>query len=106
MAKVIGVAADDCPLAEALYEQACFDYCNADLLLKAEYEDVFPNAAAMALAQLQQCCEKALKAWIILEKGRQRYSRFSHRVWNFDLNPHEFHNSPRTWNENIQENEI
>ena len=54
-----GVAASDLELAVALFRQGCFDLFNGVRILGEEDWD---GANAVALAQCQQGCEKALKS--------------------------------------------
>ena len=43
---------------------------------------------ALAVSQFQQCCEKALKAVMLLEAGRNLYGQVvkpTHKIWTVDL---------------------
>ena len=77
-----GLAVPDAQLAASLFEQACFDLLNGERLLKER------NAKALSVAQFQQACEKAVKAFVLYRVGRRRYGdeiRPSHAAWSLDL---------------------
>ena len=79
-----GVAASDQELALALFQQACYDLLNAQRILR---EDV-PRTKALAVAQLQQSCEKAHEAVLLHEAGRAIYGdavKPSHYVISADI---------------------
>ena len=80
----IGVAASDLRLAEATFRQACFDLKNGKRLIHLKLD----GRRALAVSQIQQCCEKALKAVLLVEAGRVLYGQTvkpSHRIWSEDL---------------------
>ncbi|MGD0093097.1 MAG: hypothetical protein ABSE73_24560 [Planctomycetota bacterium] len=102
----VGVSAWNRELATAHFTQACCDVLNAEAILGLEEE--LPGAKAIALAQSQQACEKALKAWLLLAVGSDRYLRPGHQVWTVDLQAEALNRPPsrRIWAHEVREGEL
>jgi hypothetical protein len=90
----VGLSAPDKALSRAFFRQACHDFRVGESLKRRE----FPVLNAAAVAQFQQSCEKALKAVVIKEAGRQLYQtvKLSHTVWARELQHHRLKDVKKT----------
>ena len=88
----------DLDLAIGFFKQACFDLLNAENLQSNV------GANALRLAQCQQACEKALKAFVLIRVGRSSYCKPGHRVLTSDLQNDSLNG--RTWNEGIKSDDL